>query len=152
MKSPTFSMSADPIYTTADLLDGGAKFRALTPPARLSVFGDPVAHSKSPAFHNAALRATGIDAQYVKIHVRPDEAAAAFRALPAAGFLGTNVTIPHKAAALATVDEADDYARASGAVNTVLVEGERLLGFNTDGPASFARSARNSYAMSATSA
>ena len=135
---------SDRIFTTADLLDGGAALRALTPPARLSVFGDPVAHSKSPAFHNAALRAAGIDAQYVKIHVRPEEAADAFRALPAAGFLGTNVTIPHKAAALATVDEADDYARASGAVNTVLVEGERLLGFNTDGPG-FVRAIREEF-------
>jgi shikimate dehydrogenase len=135
---------SDRIFTTADLLDGGAALRALTPPARLSVFGDPVAHSKSPAFHNAALRAAGIDAQYVKIHVRPDEPPAAFRALPAAGFLGTNVTIPHKAAALATVDEADDYARASGAVNTVLVEGERLLGFNTDGPG-FVRAIREEF-------
>ncbi len=59
---------------------------------------------------------------------------AAFRALPAAGFLGTNVTIPHKAAALEAVDEADDYARRSGSVNTVVVEGDRLVGFNTDGP------------------
>jgi shikimate dehydrogenase len=132
------------IYTAADLLNGGAALRALTPPARLSVFGDPVAHSKSPAFHNAALRAAGIDAQYVKIHVTPEEFPAALGALPAAGFIGTNVTIPHKAAALATVDEADDYARASGAVNTVVVEGERLLGFNTDGPG-FVRAIRESF-------
>lgn len=132
------------IYTAADLLNGGAALRALTPPARLSVFGDPVAHSKSPAFHNAALRAAGIDAQYVKIHVTPEEFPAALGALPAAAFIGTNVTIPHKAAALATVDEADDYARASGAVNTVVVEGERLLGFNTDGPG-FVRAIRESF-------
>jgi shikimate dehydrogenase len=132
------------IYTAADLLNGGAALRALTPPARLSVFGDPVAHSKSPAFHNAALRAAGIDAQYVKIHVTPEEFPASLGALPAAGFIGTNVTIPHKAAALATVDEADDYARASGAVNTVVVEGERLLGFNTDGPG-FVRAIRESF-------
>lgn len=132
------------IYTAADLLNGGSALRALTPPARLSVFGDPVAHSKSPAFHNAALRASGIDAQYVKIHVTPEEFPAALGALPAAGFIGTNVTIPHKAAALATVDHADDYARASGAVNTVVVEGERLLGFNTDGPG-FVRAVRESF-------
>lgn len=124
----------DRIYTAGDLRDGGEAFKSLVPPARLSVFGDPVAHSRSPGFHNAALRAAGIDAQYVKIHVRPGEAAAAFRALPAAGFLGTNVTIPHKAAALDTVDEADDYARRSRAVNTVVVDGEKLTGFNTDGP------------------
>lgn len=120
------------IYQVNDLTSG--KLGTLTPPARLAVFGDPVAHSKSPVFHNAALKAAGLDAQYVKILVRPDELPAALRALPQAGFLGTNVTIPHKTGALATVDEADDYARRSGAVNTVVVENDRLLGFNTDGP------------------
>lgn len=118
---------------TADDLNGG-KLSALAPPARLSVFGDPVAHSRSPGFHNAALQACGIDAQYVKIHVKPEELPTALRALPAAGFFGTNVTIPHKAGALAAVDQADDYAKKSGAVNTVVVEGDRLIGFNTDGP------------------
>lgn len=122
------------IFLAAQLIEGGAALRELTPPARLSVFGDPVAHSKSPGFHNAALRACGIDAQYVKMHVRPEDLTAALRALPGAGFLGTNVTIPHKAGALATVDEADDYARRSGAVNTVVVRGNRLAGYNTDGP------------------
>lgn len=120
------------IYTPSDL--AGGKLSTLTPPARLSVFGDPVAHSRSPGFHNAALRASGIDAQYVKIHVPPDELTTALRSLPEAGFIGTNVTIPHKAGALATVDQADDYARKSGAVNTVVVEGKKLVGFNTDGP------------------
>jgi len=122
------------VYSADDLIGGGEVFFDLNPPARLSVFGDPVAHSKSPVFHNAALRAAGIDASYVRIHVPAEKAHAAFRALPKAGFLGTNVTIPHKAAALAAVDEADDYARRSGSVNTVAVQGDRLLGFNTDGP------------------
>lgn len=120
------------VFSAADLLAGS--WPALTPPARLAVFGDPVAHSKSPAFHNAALQAAGIDAQYVRIHVRPEELSGALRALPKAGFLGTNVTIPHKAGALAAMDEADDYARKAGAVNTVVVDGEHLIGFNTDGP------------------
>lgn len=124
----------DTIYEANQLIRNGESFRSLIPPARLSVFGDPVAHSRSPAFQNAALRSCGIDAQYVKIHAHPDELSAALRALPAAGFLGTNVTIPHKAGALATVDEADDYARKSGAVNTVVVDGRKLIGFNTDGP------------------
>jgi shikimate dehydrogenase len=123
---------SDAVYTAADLRSG--VLAGLTPPAKLSVFGDPVAHSKSPGFHNAALKACGIDAQYVKIHVRPEELADAFRALPGAGLLGTNVTIPHKAGALAAVDEADDYARKAGAVNTVAVSDNRLIGFNTDGP------------------
>jgi shikimate dehydrogenase len=120
------------IFTPADLSTG--KLSALAPPARLAVFGDPVAHSRSPGFHNAALKACGIDAQYVKIHVQPEELTAALRALPAANFLGTNVTIPHKAGVLAAVDEADDYAKKSGAVNTVVVDGDKLIGFNTDGP------------------
>ena len=122
------------VYSADDLIGGGKIFSDLNPPARLSVFGDPVAHSKSPIFHNAALQAAGIAASYVRIHVPAEKAHAAFRALPKAGFLGTNVTIPHKAAALAAVDEADDYARRSGSVNTVAVQGDRLLGFNTDGP------------------
>lgn len=120
------------VFSAADLIAGS--FPVLTPPARLSVFGDPVQHSLSPVFHNAALQACGIDAQYVRIHVRPDELPAALKALPQAGFLGTNVTIPHKAGVLAAVDEADDYARKSGAVNTVVVDGGHLIGFNTDGP------------------
>lgn len=122
------------IYSADDLIAGGEVFSRLSPPARLGVFGDPVDHSRSPSFHNAALRAAGIDASYVKIHVPEAKAAAAFRALPKAGFIGANVTIPHKAAALAAMDEADDYARRSGSVNTVVVQGDRLLGFNTDGP------------------
>lgn len=122
------------VYSADDLIGGGGVFVDMNPPARLSVFGDPVAHSKSPVFHNAALRAAGINVGYVRIHVPAEKAQAAFRALPKAGFLGTNVTIPHKAAALAAVDEADDYARRSGSVNTIVVDGDRLLGFNTDGP------------------
>ena len=122
------------VYSADDLIGGGEVFSHLNPPARLGVFGDPVAHSKSPVFHNAALRAAGIDASYVRIHVPAEKAHAAFRALPKAGFLGTNVTIPHKAAALAAVDEADEYARRAGSVNTVAVQGDLLLGFNTDGP------------------
>ena len=124
----------DTVYNANQLITDGKSFEKLDPPARLSVFGNPVSHSRSPLFQNAALRACEISAQYVKIHVLPDELPAALRALPAAGFLGTNITIPHKAMTLANVDEAEDYARKSGAVNTVVVEGEKLVGFNTDGP------------------
>jgi len=56
------------------------------------------------------------------------------RLLPAGGFIGTNLTIPHKAAALSLLDHIDEHARKIGAVNTVVVEGEKLTGFNTDGP------------------
>ena len=122
------------IYEGSQLIQGGEIFRRLDPPARLSVFGEPVAHSKSPGFQNAALQFCRIAAQYVKIHIRPDELASALRSLPVAGFVGTNVTIPHKAGALLSMDEVDDYARMSDAVNTVVVDGEKLVGFNTDGP------------------
>jgi shikimate dehydrogenase len=54
--------------------------------------------------------------------------------LPKANFIGTNVTIPHKSAAMELMNEVDDHARKIGVVNTVVVDGERLLGFNTDGP------------------
>lgn len=125
---------SDTIYEANQLITNGESFRSLTPPARLTVFGNPVAHSKSPSFQNAALRACEIPAQYVKVHVLPEELPAALRALPGADFLGANITIPHKAATLANVDEAEEYARKAGAVNTVLVDGQQLLGFNTDGP------------------
>jgi shikimate dehydrogenase len=122
------------IYEASQLISGGDLFKSLAPPARLCVFGDPVAHSKSPIFQNAALHASGLEMQYVKIHTRPEELTPALQSLPAAGFIGANITIPHKPAALAIVDEADDYARKAGAVNTIVVEGEKLIGFNTDGP------------------
>ena len=104
------------------------------PPLKLAVFGDPVAHSASPPMHNAALAALGIDARYCRLHIRPEELATALRLLPALGFIGVNCTIPHKAAALPLMDRVDEHALRIGVVNTVVVEGERLIGFNTDGP------------------
>lgn len=119
-------------YTAADLINGA--LGSLNPPARVCIFGDPITHSKSPIFQNAALKAAGIDAQYVRVHATPEELAPALRALPANGFVGANITLPHKSAALAVMDQVDDYARTAGAVNTVAVEDGKLHGFNTDGP------------------
>ena len=104
------------------------------PPLRLAVLGDPVAHSASPPMHNAALAECGIDARYTRLHIRANELAEAFRLLPAQDFIGVNCTIPHKFAALALVDRADDHARRIGVVNTVVVEDGKLAGYNTDGP------------------
>lgn len=122
------------VYTLSDLRNWSEATADVRPPARLSVFGDPVAHSKSPAMHNAALAACGIDAQYVRLHILPDELAEAVRLLPKNGFIGTNVTIPHKSAMLGLMDEVDDHARKIGTVNTVVVDDGKLRGFNTDGP------------------
>ncbi len=122
---------AYPFFTLSTLREAAG---SLVPPARLSVFGDPVAHSRSPQLHNPALRACGIDAQYVRLHVRPDEFTEALGLIRELGFYGTNCTIPHKFAALEAVDEADPLARRLGAVNTVVFRGGRTLGFNSDGP------------------
>jgi shikimate dehydrogenase len=122
------------VYTMADLRDWPAVTGAEGTPLRLSVFGDPVSQSRSPQMHDAALAAAGIAAKYVRLHILPAELAEALRLLPVHGFIGTNVTIPHKAAVLALMDEADPAARRAGGVNTVVVRGERLAGYSTDGP------------------
>jgi shikimate dehydrogenase len=121
-------------YSLEDLRDWPAATAAEKPPLRLAVFGDPVAHSASPGMHNAALTKLGIDARYCRLHIRPEELATALRLLPKQNFIGVNCTIPHKAAALPLMDRVDEHALRIGVVNTVLVEGERLIGFNTDGP------------------
>jgi shikimate dehydrogenase len=88
---------------------------------RLAVIGWPVEHSRSPAMQNAALAATGLDADYVyeRLAVAPEEFAATVRGLAEAGFAGVNVTIPHKEAALALATDASPDARAIGAANTL---------------------------------
>lgn len=132
-------------YTLDDLTSG--RLRDLTPPARLAVIGDPVAHSRSPAFQNAALRAADIDAQYVAIHVTPAELPTALRALPEQGFVGTNVTVPHKTATRALMDEVDSSIALAGGVNTVVVQDDGTLhGFSTDGPG-FARAIREQFSV-----
>jgi len=122
------------VYTLADLRDWGGVTGRESPPIRLSVMGDPVAHSRSPQMQNAALRAAGIAAGYGWLHVLPGELGEALRLLPERDFIGTNVTIPHKAAALALMDDVESQARRAGGVNTVVVEGRKLIGFSTDGP------------------
>jgi shikimate dehydrogenase len=122
------------VYTIEDLRRWPDATRDEKPPVRLAVLGDPVAHSASPPMHNAALAACGIEALYTRLHIRADELAEALSLLPKHGFIGANCTIPHKAEALRLVHRADAYARRAGVVNTLLVEGETLAGFNTGGP------------------
>ena len=97
------------------------------------IFGWPVAHSRSPLLHGYWLDCYGIDGAYVPLAVAPEHFRQALRILPRLGFVGANVTVPHKEAALEVVDEADPLARRIGAVNTVVVrEDGSLLGSNTD--------------------
>jgi shikimate dehydrogenase len=98
------------------------------------VLGFPVAHSRSPAMHNAAFEALGLDAAYVPFPVERGRLAQAARGLPALGIRGANVTVPHKESVLELLDETDVEAGAIGAVNTLVIEDGRLLGFNTDAP------------------
>jgi len=121
-------------YTLADLRDWPAVAGAESPPIRLSVFGDPVAHSRSPQMHNPALRAAGIQAAYARLHILPAELKEAIQRLPPLGFIGANITIPHKAAVMGWMHEVDPLAQRAGGVNTVLVKGNHLAGFSTDGP------------------
>jgi shikimate dehydrogenase len=102
----------------------------------LGVCGWPVAHSRSPVMHEAALAAVGLDGwRYLKLPLPPELFAESVRALPAAGFRGVNVTIPHKEAALALADAASDAAREIGAANTLTFEREGAIhADNTDAP------------------
>ncbi|MFI4989352.1 MAG: shikimate dehydrogenase [Solirubrobacterales bacterium] len=103
---------------------------------RLGVLGWPVAHSRSPAIHNAALRALGMDGwRYQLLPVPPELLAQTVRALGRAGFVGANVTIPHKQAALALADSASEAAGAIGAANTLtFAEDGAIAAENTDAP------------------
>ena len=101
---------------------------------RLAVLGYPVAHSRSPAMQNAALAELGLGDEwsYEAVEVAPDELEARVRAMPGEGFVGANVTVPHKSAALALADSLSETAREIGAANTLsFVEGE-IRADNTD--------------------
>ncbi len=102
---------------------------------RLGVLGWPVAHSRSPAIHNAALRALGMDDwHYQLLPVPPELFAETTRALGGSGFVGANVTIPHKQAALALADSASQAAKAIGAANTLTFAADGAIAAeNTDG-------------------
>jgi shikimate dehydrogenase len=104
---------------------------------RLAVVGWPVAHSRSPAMQTAALAATGLDGEYVyeAIAIEPEAFAETVRGLPAHGYLGLNVTIPHKEAALAIATDRSDDAQAIGAANTLTFgPGGAIRADNTDAP------------------
>jgi shikimate dehydrogenase len=105
---------------------------------RLGVVGWPVAHSRSPAIQNAALRATGLGEgwRYQRLPVPPELFDETVRALPAAGFRGVNITIPHKAVGLALATSFSARAGAIGAVNTLLFQPDGgIHADNTDAPA-----------------
>jgi shikimate dehydrogenase len=97
------------------------------------VIGFPVGHSRSPAMMNAAFAELGLDWRYVHLPVPPERFAETARALPASGYRGANVTVPHKLTAHELADELTEAAAAIGAVNTLSFgEDGRISGDNTD--------------------
>ena len=98
----------------------------------LGVAGFPIAHSRSPAMQNAALRELGIDWLYVPVPLAPERFAETVRSLPLSGFRGLNVTLPHKQAAHDLADELSGAAAAIGAANTLTFRDGAIVGDNTD--------------------
>jgi shikimate dehydrogenase len=99
---------------------------------RFGVIGQPIAHSLSPLLHNTAFSLLGLDCSYEAFNIDPASLPAAIREFKDQGFVGLNVTIPHKESLLFLVDELSDEAKAVGAVNTVTLSGGRIRGDNTD--------------------
>ena len=100
------------------------------------MIGHPIAHSRSPVIHNAAFTALGLAGKwsYEALDFAPGEFADRVRALPTQGFVGANVTVPHKRAALELADTASDSAGEIGAANTLSFEGGAIGADNTDAP------------------
>lgn len=96
------------------------------------IIGDPVAHSMSPAMHNAAFQKLGLNYTYVPFLVKPEALAEAVAGLRALNVVGFNVTIPHKVAVIPLLDSLDPVAQKIGAVNTVVNVDGKLRGYNTD--------------------
>ncbi len=97
------------------------------------VIGDPIRHSRSPFMLNRAFQEKGINGAYAAFHVAPSELEQAIAGVRGLGFRGLNVTIPHKIEVMAFLDEISEGAKAAGAVNTIVNEHGRLIGYNTDG-------------------
>ena len=133
-------------YTLADLEHWSDVTRDIDPPVRLGVLGDPVAHSLSPQMQNAALGACDIHMQYARFHIRANELRSALLFLRRLHFIGVNLTVPHKIAAFTQIDEADESATRVGAVNTIRVRDEKLIGSNTDGEG-FLRAIRTEFSI-----
>jgi shikimate dehydrogenase len=139
------STLAKQVYRLADLRDWSKATHDVDPPIRLGVFGDPVAHSLSPQMQNAALKHCRIDMQYVRFQISPDELRESLNLIRDLKFVGVNLTVPHKIAALKLVDDLEESAKSIGAVNAIKNNG-KLHGLNTDGKG-FARAIREEFVV-----
>ena len=114
----------------SDVPDRPGRVRGST--RSVGVLGWPVEHSLSPAIHNAAFVALGLDWVYVPLPVAPAELPAALRGLGALGFAGANVTMPHKTRTAELIEDLSEDARLLRAANTIVVGADGLAGHNTD--------------------
>ena len=108
------------------MIDVNVKFMAL--------IGDPVRQSVSPAMHNAAFQALGLNYAYLAFQVPPANLGDAITVARGPGFRGANITIPHKTTVLRLLDNIDPSAKRIGAVNTLVNDAGKLTGHNTDAP------------------
>lgn len=122
------------LFANDDLLSRARLDEGHSKPAKLAVIGNPVAHSASPRMHQPALDEAGIGARYIKVEVPVGTVRETFRRMREAGFIGCNVTVPHKFEALEACDEVEAGAAEMGVVNTVRFDPDATRGFNTDGP------------------
>jgi shikimate dehydrogenase len=106
--------------------------RLLRGRTRYGVIGFPIAHSLSPFLHHAGFQALGLDAEYLRIEISPENLGTSISQLMQKGFHGWNCTLPHKNSMFSLVDQLDPTAAEAKSVNTVLVVGNKLQGFSTD--------------------
>jgi shikimate dehydrogenase len=115
-------------------MKGGAGNMEINGRTRITgLFGYPVEHTLSPAMHNAAFGALGLNYCYVPFRVHPDSLAGAVQGIRAMNLAGVNVTVPHKENVIPFLDEVSEEASFIGAVNTIVHDEGRLTGYNTDG-------------------
>ncbi len=121
------------VYTIEDLVSREVLDAGADKPARLAVLGHPVAHSMSPQMHQPALDANGKDVRYIRLDIEPGQVGEAMRRMRSLGFIGCNVTVPHKLEVMAHCT-VDPDAEKLGAVNTIHFGEDMTVGYNTDGP------------------
>ena len=98
-----------------------------------AVIGDPIQHSMSPVMHNDLFQFYGLDAEMKKVHIKTEMLEVGLQSLRDMNIDGFNVTVPYKQAIIPYLDELDPLSEAIGAVNTVVCENGKWMGYNTDG-------------------
>lgn len=99
----------------------------------IGIYGNPIEHSLSPLMHNKAFQALNLDYAYIPFNIKKENLKDAINSIRTLGLVGLNITIPHKEAVITSLDEVSNEARLIGAVNTIVNDNGKLIGYNTDG-------------------